>query len=349
LHVQKMRLWPVVLVLVVALWYRSLPRYDFIPLRVNENFIALYQYYRCEWKLGRQCVPEESAKVNYDILAFLEHTMESQFDFGKMGLTQELVQYQTRDGANLNIRITQPKKRNGDLPVFMYIHGGGWVAGSEKFVSVYGATGSHVLFSVEYRLAPEYKFPSAVNDCEDALMWVFKNAAKYGGDNKRITVGGTSAGGNLAAALSLIFRDKQPEGPNTLPKIEKLFLDVPLVSFLLEDESSVMRTDTPMWNTKQTLMARYNYFKSWKDWLDPRASPLLAESHKNLPKTLIVVCDLDPFYDGGKNYHEKLLAAGVNSRLVELHDTPHAGQVVAGFFTKELETYETELKAFLSS
>jgi len=205
--------------------------------------------------------------------------------------------------------------------------------------------GNFILFSVDYRLAPEYPFPTAPNDCYDALQWVFNNAKEYGGDPNKITLAGLSAGGNLAAVVSLM---STAQGG---PKISKQILEVPGMSFLVDDESSINQVHALLWNTEIQLFARSIYLPNATDWFDYRASPVLAPAElvPKQPETLILVCTEDPLYSGGVAWHKRLLKNGVKSELVTFEGIPHAGyRLPYPFYTAERAIFETRVLQFLN-
>jgi acetyl esterase len=113
--------------------------------------------------------------------------------------------------AKVKIRVYTPKG-DGPFPIFMYFHGGGWVLGDlescDATCRMIAEQTERIVVSVDYRLSPEFKFPTPVNDCYAALLWVSENGAKINGDVSTIIVGGDSAGGNMAAVVSMMARDK---------------------------------------------------------------------------------------------------------------------------------------------
>ena len=162
-----------------------------------------------------------------------------------------------------------------------------------------------VAVSVEYRLAPEHKFPAAADDSYAAARWVADNAAALNGDPSRVAVGGDSAGGNLAAVVALMAR--QRGGP-------------PLVHQLLVYPVTDFNFATPSYreNAQGYLLGRTDMVWFWNHYLrdeadggNPLASPLRAEDLRGLPPALVITAEYDPLRDEGEAYAEKLRAAGV--------------------------------------
>lgn len=256
------------------------------------------------------------------------------------------------EGApDVKLRVYEPAKRDGSaLPVVFFYHGGGFLFGTvyrqENLCQRYVKNVGCMVVSVEYRLAPEWKSPSALDDCYAALLWVCDHSAELGADASRIAVSGLSAGGNLAAAISLLARDRG--GP-------AICLQIPLYAELdcrLDTPSSYEITDNKVW-------CRDNCDKSWKAVLpagrEPNGydSPSLAEDLSNLPPVFTFIGQLDPGRDENIAYWTRLMSAGVN---VEYHVFPNcyhcfelsAPDSDAGKLAYEL-TYRALRKAFRKS
>lgn len=220
--------------------------------------------------------------------------------------------------GTLTLRLYRPADvpdvSDGVLPVLIYFHGGGWVICDLDTHDVVcrrlcAASGCAVV-SVDYRLAPEHKFPAAVEDAYAAVEWVATNAEALGINPKRIAVGGDSAGGNLAAVVSLMARDRGG------PAIVHQLLLYPVTQMGAETDSYTRNGDG-YFLTRPLMQWFFNhYLRSEADAADWRASPLNAERHDGLPPATIVVCGFDPLLDDGVRYAEALKAAGVESELV---------------------------------
>jgi acetyl esterase len=216
------------------------------------------------------------------------------------------------------LRVYRPVK-NEKLPALVYFHGGGWTIGDidthDVLCRQLSLGARCVVVSVDYRLAPEYPFPAAVDDCFAATRYVAGNADKL--NISSIAVGGDSAGGNLAATVALLARDAG--GP-------------PIAFQLLIYPATDQRAGSPSQerNAQGYLLTRdaIHYFRraylpNENDWADWRASPLLAKSHANLPPALVITAGYDPLLDEGRAYGERLKAAGVPVTYREYADMVH--------------------------
>jgi acetyl esterase len=210
------------------------------------------------------------------------------------------------------------------LPVLVYYHGGGFVIGSldgwdPVMRSLANASGCAIV-SVDYRLAPENKFPAAVDDAYAAVEWVAREAASLGADPSRVAVGGDSAGGNLAAVVSILARDRKG------PKIAFQLLVYPTTeqdytrsSHVKYGENHFLTSDMMHW-----FLGNYTTPETIGDW---RVQPLRAESLRNLPPAHIIVAECDPLHDEGEAYGERLRAEGGTATFVRYPGMIH------GFFT----------------
>src|SRR4051812_45016105 len=219
---------------------------------------------------------------------------------------------------NYALRVYRPVQ-DETLPALMYFHGGGWTIGDVDTHDVLCrqlAVGARcVVFSVDYRLAPEYPFPAAVDDCLAATRYVAENAAKL--KISGIAVGGDSAGGNLAAAVALLARDARA------PAIAFQLLIYPATDQRLATQSHERNGQGYLLTRDAMLYFRRAYLPNEKDWTDWRASPLLAKSHAGLPPALVITAGYDPLLDEGRAYAEKLRAAGVDVTYREFADMVH--------------------------
>jgi len=165
---------------------------------------------------------------------------------------------------------------------------------------------------VDYRLAPKYAFPVGVEDCYAAFEWVCKNSEVLGIDKNRIAIGGDSSGGALAAAVSLMARDRKA------PSICFQMLIYPVTDARQITESIKNYIDTPMWNSKLNHKMWKLYLKDGVHCDREYASPMEAISLENLPDSYIEVSEFDCLRDEGINFAEALQKSGIN---VELHKT----------------------------
>jgi acetyl esterase len=222
-------------------------------------------------------------------------------------------------------RLYKPLEARGRIPGFVFFHGGGWVLGDLESHDIlcrrFANAGECAVLAVDYRLAPEHKFPAAIEDANTATQWVFANAQKLDIDPKRIAVGGDSAGANLAAVVCHIARD---EGK---PSIRLQLLIYPVVELAFTYPSHQLREDHLPVLGETMIWFREHYLSGPEHQRDWRASPLLATSFSALPPAYVLTAGYDPLSDEGAAYAGKLEQAGV--RVVHRH---FPGQI-HGFLT----------------
>jgi acetyl esterase len=221
------------------------------------------------------------------------------------------------------VRSYRPRGAGKDevLPALVYFHGGGWVIGdldTHDVVCRTLANGARcAVFSVEYRKAPEAPFPAAVEDCFSALSFVFSNSSNLKLDARQIAVGGDSAGGNLAAVMALMARDAGG------PAISFQLLIYPGTDQRMA-HPSVERNGEGYLLTKRGMQYfRGHYLPKQDDWLDWRASPLLAKSLAGLPPAYVMTAGFDPLLDEGRAYADRLKKEGVAAEYREYPDMVH--------------------------
>jgi len=227
------------------------------------------------------------------------------------------------DGSALPLRVYRPSGTR-PLPALLYFFGGGWVLGTidtADGVSRRLANSSGALVAVAgYRLAPEHPFPSAVDDCYAALRWVAGHAAEIGADPARLAVGGDSAGGNLAAAVTLLALRGGP-------RLAGQLLVYPNTDQLADDESMRAPADPFLFNRHSVAWYRQHYLTRPEDAANPLASPLRAPSLAGLPPALVITAEYDPLRDQGEAYARRLADEGVPVELSRYPGMAH------GFFT----------------
>ena len=206
------------------------------------------------------------------------------------------------------VRIYTPKGGQAALPGLVYFHGGGWARGSlqtHDIVCRSLANGAGcVVVSVDYRMAPEHRFPAAFEDSLAATRWVAEHAAEIGIDPRRLAVGGDSAGGNLAAAVALAARDAG--GPSLVHQL----LIYPVTDYNFDTRSYADNAEGYM--LTRAAMQHYwrLYLRDGSDGADFRASPLRARDFGNLPPALVITAEFDPLRDEGRAYADRLREAG---------------------------------------
>lgn len=214
-----------------------------------------------------------------------------------------------------------PKQLTNLRPLIIFYHGGGWVWGNMAMYSficarIASITNAAVL-AVDYRLAPQHKFPTAVEDCYNTLIWASQGARYWKVDPERIYVMGDSAGGNLAAVVSRLSRDRK--GPHIAGQI----LIYPLTDGRLRTPSFTKFKESPTLTGREMQFFIKSYQSEPKDILNPNFSPLLSKDHSRLPPTLIITADNDPLLDDGKLYAEALDSADTPVKYLECKHTVH--------------------------
>ncbi|MGY4690024.1 alpha/beta hydrolase [Salibacterium sp. K-3] len=245
---------------------------------------------------------------------------------GEDGVTMEREDTTIKAGekAEIPVRIYSYSNTE-DAPVIVYYHGGAFLEG-------YGSLESHnniirslaaktgaVVISPGYRVAPEYAFPTAVEDSYKALQWARSNAEKYGGNPDRIAVAGDSSGGNLAAVTAMKARDEK--GPDLFAQL----LYYPLTTFRDTEFDSRITYDSGYYLLSRQIMlkAREAYTPKEQMWDNPYSSPLDAENLNGLPPAYIVTAEYDPLRDEGELYGEKLHDAGVPVQTTRYQGVMH--------------------------
>jgi acetyl esterase len=214
------------------------------------------------------------------------------------------------DGA-IPLRVYRPAgvPEATAVPAYVYFHGGGWVIGDLDTHDVIcrqltAASGASVV-SVDYRMAPEHKFPTAVDDAWAATRWIVAHAGELGLDASRLAVGGDSAGGNLAAVVALMARDAGG------PAIRLQVLIYPVTDVMRETRTYADFADGYMLTRDSMRWFIAHYLRSKDDASDWRVSPLRATSLAGLPPALIITAGFDPLRDEGEQYANRLRDAGV--------------------------------------
>jgi acetyl esterase len=210
--------------------------------------------------------------------------------------------------GEIPVRIYRPAGE-GPFPVLVFFHGGGWVICNLETHDglcrrLANATGC-VVVSVDYRLAPEHKFPAAPEDCYAATRWVAEHAAEIKADSARIAVGGDSAGGNLAAVVTLMARERG--GP---PLVFQLLI-YPATDF--EARTPSLQENATGYGLSLDDMRWFasHYLNSAEERKHPLASPMQAEDLSGLPPALVITAEYDPLRDEGELYGARLREAGV--------------------------------------
>lgn len=223
--------------------------------------------------------------------------------------------------GDIPIRVYTPEG-DGPHPILVFFHGGGFVLGDldgyDPVCRRLCSRSEHIVVSVDYRLAPEHKFPAAVEDSLAATRWVADNAPSVNGDPERISVAGDSAGGNLAAVIAR--RTREEGGPQLAGQV----LIYPVTYQVGPDTASRKENAEGYFLTRED-MAYYggHYFASVEDAKSTDASPANAGDLSGLPPALLITAEYDPLRDEGEDYARSLKAAGVPVRLTRYDGMIH--------------------------
>jgi len=226
------------------------------------------------------------------------------------------------------LRIYRRRDAVGALPVLLYLHGGGFFCGDlfsdELQCSAYALRAQCVVVCVAYRLAPEHPYPAALDDCYRALEFLWSEGGELRLDRDRIAVGGSSAGGNLAAAVALLARDRMG------PKIHFQMLLVPALDDRLETRSAREFTDVPDFARPEAEVMWRWYLGEETGEVSPYAAPARAEDLAGLPASYLLCAGIDPLRDEGLEYADRLREAGVPVELHLVPSIPHGFASVPG-------------------
>lgn len=246
--------------------------------------------------------------------------------------------------ANVKIRIYTPKEE-GPLPIFIYYHGGGWVLGDiegdDATCRMMAELTESIVISVDYRLSPEYKFPIPVNDCYAALQWASDNAALINGDASNIVVGGTSAGGNMAAVVSMMTRDENG------PDISAQVLIYPSTSFNTNTKSFEEFESGFGLNKDLAIWFANHYVRDELDKIEKYAAPLIADDLSNLPPALVIVAENDVLRDDGIAYAKRLKEAKVKVESICEKGLVHGFFTNTEIFPKQIKNTISKIARFL--
>jgi len=243
--------------------------------------------------------------------------------------------------GDIDYRLYRPASE-GPYPIVVYYHGGGWVLGNsssdDPFCRYLCANSNTIVVSVNYRHAPEARFPAAVDDAYAALTWIAENAESLGGRSNQLAVAGWSAGGNLATVMCQIAQSQN--GPNICGQL--------LVTPVADADFSRASYDD---NAEGYILTRslmewfWDHYCDVSDRDDPRASPIKAESLAGLPPAMVVTAELDPLRDEGNAYAEAMSAAGVDVQHKQAPGQIHTSLTAVDMIASSEEMRENMCKA----
>ncbi|MCU4346703.1 alpha/beta hydrolase [Acinetobacter lactucae] len=231
------------------------------------------------------------------------------------------------DDAEIEVRVYVPYslENTEQRPALVFAHGGGWCLGSldawDRSCRLLAETTQIVVFSVDYRLAPEFKFPTPLNDFFTAFRYIYKNASQFGINQNRIAVGGDSAGANIAAATCLMAKQ------HPVIKVSHQLLFYPALDATMSNKSYHQYAEGYGLDSSTMVYCWDQYVQDESEKQNDLVSPLLAQSLDGLPDATIFVCEYDPVRDDGERYAQKLWDAGiqVNFHLLDgmIHGAIH--------------------------
>ena len=247
------------------------------------------------------------------------------------------------DGPDSAIPVRIYRPSAAPAPVHVHFHGGGWVIGDldthDRDCREICVGADCIVVAVDYRLAPEHIFPAAPEDCYAALCWASANLDSLCALPGAVSVGGDSAGGNLAAAVALMARDRNG------PAIAMQLLIYPVTDATMESGS--YRDNANGYLLSRTMMSWFwdHYCPDLALRADPLASPIAAEDLAGLPPALVMTAEFDPLRDEGEAYAERLIAAGVEVEVRRFDGLVHGFFSQAGMIEAAREGVDLAVKA----
>ena len=215
-----------------------------------------------------------------------------------------------QNGLSIPARIYTPPG-NPPFPIVVLLHGGGWVSGSldthEPYCRALATEAKAVIVSVDYRLAPEHKFPAGLHDCTDATLWTLAHAAELNGTPEQVLIGGDSAGGTLATVVALLLRTRKD-----IPRLAGQILLYPATAHYDPPTSSYLENSEGYGLTRNAMIWYWDhYLNDRSEATNPLVAPLLAPDLSNLPPAFVVTAQYDILRDEGDAYARRLAEAGV--------------------------------------
>ncbi|HHT96414.1 MAG TPA: alpha/beta hydrolase [Clostridiales bacterium] len=255
----------------------------------------------------------------------------------------------TGEENDIDVRIFLPNSKKNKKKAIIFFHGGGWVVGNidtySKICDNMAKQTGHIVVSVDYRLAPENKFPKGLEDCYTVTQEIFSDKRFFNIDLDDITIVGDSAGGNLAAAVSLMARDRG----GYIPK-KQILIYPALWNDYTENSiyQSVHDNGKEFLLTSQRLCDYMKlYINDEEDLSNPYLAPLLADDLSNQPETLIITAEYDPLRDEGEEYAERLKQAGNIVKTYRMKDALHGFIALPKHFIHVKRAYE-QINDFLN-
>jgi len=274
----------------------------------------------------KEIVREREQSIDLDDVASRRVRMKhKRLSTPLMGTDDVVIGSRTVDVAtrSIPIRTYRPRGARGLLPVILYIHGGGWMYGSpaqsDSMAIEYCRCTQAVVVSPEYRLAPEWVFPAAFDDCFAVLGWLYDNTTVLDIDSERVALAGESSGGNLAAACALEARCLDQ------PPIRLQLLNYPALAPDFSSAAYQENEHAPVLSSREMIYFWRSYLPNASDTSDFRAAPLVAQDLADVAPAYIVTAEYDPLRDDGIRYAGALTNAGIDVTHV------HAAHLTHGF------------------
>lgn len=290
------------------------------------------------------CLPPITAvNSSVDELRRNKEEFEFKYDLPEISMYQERSLAIPGPAGPVPVRLYWPRKlgREERIPVLVFMHGGAWVFCSmdthENMLRYLCGKADAIGVNVGYRLAPEHKFPAALEDCYAVLEWTEKHAEIIGGHPDKVSIAGDSAGGNLAAVLCLLARERN--GPGIAAQL--LFYPSVAAGVLPRYPSWNKYAAGSIRDFEEEISVLLDYYlNSPGELKDYRVSPVLADRHDDLPPALIITAQYDPFCDDGVVYAGKLEASGVNVEYKCFDGAVHAFMSLAGGMSRGYEALD---------
>lgn len=275
---------------------------------------------------GQRGTPQENPLLTAERRAAMRASAERSWIF-RTRITAEMAEVRNMAAkgrhGEIPVRVYWPKLNGaGQLPILVYFHGGGWIFGSldasDRVARLIANEARVILVSVDYRLAPEHPYPVAWDDAEDAWNWVRANAAALGGDTARIGVGGDSAGGNLALAVSA----RQRAARRPMPVYQLLYYPAVDLKERAYRSWTLFGEDYGLDRSFAELAIGAVF--SGRDLDNPEISPIMAKSVRGMPATILASAGFDMLRDSGRAYADRLEREGVSVTYLNYDTLNHS-------------------------
>ncbi len=243
------------------------------------------------------------------------------YSAGQIPSTEEVHEIRDVQAGSIPCRLYRPSAHT-NLGLLVFFHGGGWVIGDlnshDGVCRSLANKSGHAVLAVDYRLAPEHKFPAAYDDCAAALKWAHDNSTSLGIDNTRMAVGGDSAGGNLAAAVAL----------SEIVPLKFQMLIYPAVDMQMNSPSINENANAPILTKAVMTWFVNHYMNNDADRKNMKASPMIASDEllKRMPPAIVITAEFDPLRDEGEAFGKRLVENGVSATITRYNGAFH------GFF-----------------